>query len=463
MATAEKRGNSYKIVSSEGYSVGGKQVRHRMTWTPDPGMSAKAEAKALERQKVLFDEKCRSGQYLDGNIKFADFVEKWLKNYADKNLRPRTLARYKEMLPRINAALGHIPMEKLRPNHLLSFYDNLGEAGSRADTKYHCIGDFSALLDKYHLSKTDLSDLAHVSVNTLNSIIRGNNASQKTAEQISTALKCPISENFEAVDKDATLSAKTILHHHRLLSSILSTAVEWQVIFSNPCDRTRPPKVERDRPKYLDEDQARQLLELLNNEDPQYRMAILALIYTGLRRGELLGLEWSDIDFDHAVISVRRSSLYLPDRGVFVDETKNETSMRAIKISLSLIAELRQYRAWQAEYRLSIGDQWQTTDRLFTTWDGRPMHPDTLSGWFHEFIDRSDLPSISIHSLRHTNATLQIAGGVPITTVAGRLGHATPATTTKIYAHAIQSANEAAAQTLENLLTPSENRRQKNA
>ena len=82
------------------------------------------------------------------------------------------------------------------------------------------------------------------------------------------------------------------------------------------------------------------------------------------------------------------------------------------------------------------------------------MHPDTLSGWFRKFIARSGLPDISVHSLRHTNATLLIAGGTAVTTVAKRLGHANASTTTKIYAHAIRSADEAAAETLENLLNP---------
>ncbi|MGN0499206.1 MAG: tyrosine-type recombinase/integrase [Acutalibacteraceae bacterium] len=89
-----------------------------------------------------------------------------------------------------------------------------------------------------------------------------------------------------------------------------------------------------------------------------------------------------------------------------------------------------------------------------------PLHPDRLTSWFSKFVKaHSDvLPPISIHSLRHTNATLQIAGGVPLTTVAKRLGHADTVTTSKIYAHAIKSADEAAAVTLENLLTPNKNR-----
>lgn len=152
--------------------------------------------------------------------------------------------------------------------------------------------------------------------------------------------------------------------------------------------------------------------------------------------------------------------MYLPDKEIFEDETKNETSNRIIKLSQSAIAYLRAYKVWQTELRLKMGDRWVNTNRIFTTAEGQPLHPDRLTSWFSKFVKaHSDvLPPISIHSLRHTNATLQIAGGVPLTTVAKRLGHADTVTTSKIYAHAIKSADEAAAETLENLLTPNKNR-----
>ncbi len=150
--------------------------------------------------------------------------------------------------------------------------------------------------------------------------------------------------------------------------------------------------------------------------------------------------------------------MYLPSKGIFEDETKNRTSERVIKCPEAVFNTLQSFRAWQNEQRLKAADQWHKTGRLFTTWDGKPLHPDTLSGWFRDFVKRNGLPDVSIHSLRHTNATLQIAGGVPVTTVSSRLGHATPATTTRIYAHAIKSADEAAADTLQNILAPSKNR-----
>lgn len=458
MPTIEYRGDSYRITVSCGYDINGKQLKRKMTWKPSPGMTKKQIDKELERQKVLFEERVRSGQYVSGDIKFVDFAERWFNDYAEKQLRPKTLERYHSMMPRINEAIGHIRLDRLKPNHILAFCGNLEEKGIREDTKYHCKADFKKLLDKRKATKAAFSVSAGVSVSVLDSITQGKNIAASSAKKICAALEKPINELFIAVGADETLSDKTILHYFRLISAILSTAVQWQVIISNPCERVKPPKVERKEPKYLDEVEAARLLELLEAEDIQNRTMIKTLLFTGMRRGELLGLEWSDIDFDNRIINICRSTLYLPSKGIFEDETKNRTSERVIKCPETVFDALQSFRAWQNEQKLKAADRWHNTRKLFTTWDGNPLHPDTLSGWFRDFIKRNGLPDVSIHSLRHTNATLQIAGGVPVTTVSSRLGHATPATTTRIYAHAIKSADEAAADTLQNILAPSKNR-----
>ena len=84
MAAIEKRGESYKIIVSCGYDLDGKQIRRQMVWKPEPGMTKRQIQKELDRQAVLFEEKCRNGQVLDGNIKFAEFAEKWFTDYAEK-------------------------------------------------------------------------------------------------------------------------------------------------------------------------------------------------------------------------------------------------------------------------------------------------------------------------------------------------------------------------------------------
>nr|WP_300184230.1 tyrosine-type recombinase/integrase [uncultured Agathobaculum sp.] len=454
MATITKRGNSYRITVSCGYDLNGKQLRRTMTWTPEPGMTRRQTEKELDRQAVLFEERCRTGQVLDGNIKFADFAERWFKDYAEKQLRPTTVARYHVLMPRINAAIGHIRLDKLQPHHLMQFYNNLAETGVREDMRYQSTVDFKALLKSRGMTKREFAKQANLSVYVLDSMTRGDKVSATSAHKIASTLKLPLDKVFRPAEGKDTLAVSTILHHHRLISSMLSTAVKWQLIFSNPCSRVVLPKNKRKEAVYLDEDQAAQLLQALEGESLQHQVIVKMLLYTGMRRGELCGLEWKDIDFERAVISVRRSSLYLSGKGVFEDETKNETSERCMKVSDDVIAMLRIWRAEQAKERLRLGDQWQDNDRLFTAWNGAPIRPDVITAWFHKFVTKNGLPPIHVHSLRHTNATLLIAAGTNLTTVAARLGHANTTTTSKIYAHAIKSADQAAAEALQDILHP---------
>ena len=248
--------------------------------------------------------------------------------------------------------------------------------------------------------------------------------------------------------------ARILHHHHGLISSILATAVQWQVIFSNPCDRVKPPKVGKPDPKYLDEVQAREMIELLQDEDTQFRVMVELIMFTGLRRGELLGLEWSDIDFENGIITVNKSTLYLSEKGVFEDETKTTGSNRSIKVTQGVIDLLKEQRTHQSLQRLKMGDKWQNSNKIFTAVNGSPLNPTYLTAKFRKFRQKHNIEGICIHGLRHTNATLQIAAGTPLTTVAHRLGHANASTTTKIYAHAIKSADEMAAQALADILTP---------
>lgn len=444
MATIKQRGDSYKITVSCGYDLNGKQIRRHLTWTPEPGMTKRQLQKELDRQAVLFEEKCRNGQVLDGNIKFAEFAEKWFTEYAEKQLRPTTIAGYRWALKRTLPAIGHIRLDKLRPHHLMEFYNNLSESGVREDTRYCSAVDFKALLKKRGMTKRALAEQAGVSVYVLDSVTRGANISAASAHKVVSALQLPLDKVFLPAGEKDTLAVSTVLHHHRLISSMLSTAVKWQLIFSNPCSRVVLPKNKHKEAVYLDEEQAADLLAALDKESMQHQVIVKLLLFTGMRRGELCGLEWKDIDFERAVITVRRSSLYLPGKGIFEDETKNATSERCMKVSADVVTMLKTWRAEQSKQRLRMGDQWQTSDRLFTAWNGAPIRPDVITAWFHKFVTKNGLPPIHIHSLRHTNATLLIAAGTNLTTVAARLGHANSTTTSKIYAHVIQSADAAA-------------------
>ncbi len=452
MATITKRGNSYLFRCYDGYNKAGRQIERSMTWKIPEGMNEKKAEKEAQRLAALFEEKVRTGNVAEGKIKFAAFADKWFADYADQQLRPRTIARYKTLIVRINASIGHIYLDSLRPGHLADFYKQLGEV--RKPTSYAISKDLKALLKTKNITKTQLAQIANISETTLSTAMAGRNVSARTAEKIAAALHIDIKKLFLPASWPEHLAGKTILQYHRLISSILQTAVYWQYIPTNPAARVKPPKTRKEEAPYLDDKQAIHLLELMQQQPIQYRTAVAVLLFTGMRRGELLGLTWNDINFENFTIDIRRTLQYLPEKGTYLEDTKTASSRRVIKAAPSAIEYLREYQLWQKKEFFKLGVKWNVDNPVFLSVNGIPMHPDTLTGWFREFIRTTDLPEIHIHSLRHTNATLLIANGVSVTTVAGNLGHSNSSTTTQVYAHAIQSAAAASAEMLDNLLQP---------
>lgn len=185
--------------------------------------------------------------------------------------------------------------------------------------------------------------------------------------------------------------------------------------------------------------------------DIRYKAAAMILLLTGMRRGELCGLEWSNIDFKEATITIERSVTTVAGIGVVDKEPKTESSKRMIAISDKLLSVLTEYKAWYDQYRFDMGDRWKETDRLFIAECGAQIYPGTVYTWVHKVCDAAGLPHRTVHSLRHTNITMQIAAGVPLVTVAGRAGHARTSTTTDIYSHFLKSSDKTAAEKLEQL------------
>ena len=455
MSTIEKRGNSYRITVSCGYDSDRKQIKKRMTWTPKPNMTRRQIEKELDRQAVLFEEKCQTGQFLDGNITLADFSERWFKDYAEKQLKERTLQGYKGHMPRILKALGHIRLAKLQPHHIMEFYNNLAEEGVREDIRYKPVSNFKEIIIQSGMTQKALAEQAEISENTLRQCINGCTASKSTADKLTGALQKQ--GLFSPVNSDSRLADTTIAKYHRVLSSMLTAAVQWQVIPSNPCSRVKPPHVKYKEAPVLDEEQTAELIKCLQTEPIKYRAAVMMILYTGLRRGELCGLDWKDIDFKTGIVHVTKAIQYTPGKGVYEDTTKTRQSNRAIRLPDDMLELLKEYRAEQSSVRLAMGNQWHDSGKIFTAENGGIINPDTLSSWFREFIKRHNLPDAHIHTLRHVSATLLIAGGVDIATVSKRLGHASKSTTLNLYTHAIKSADEAAAETLQNILNPSKN------
>ena len=262
------------------------------------------------------------------------------------------------------------------------------------------------------------------------------------------------SEGVIQEKKSAGLSEKTIKHYHGLISAIYEKAIKWGVLKGdNPAKRIDAPKPEKKKARCYDEAQVRKLLEALeslDNNNLKHKVITMIAFMTGARLGEIMGLEWKDIHFDKKVIEIRQSSQYLPGKGVFTKKPKTESSERRIAVNDMLLSLLKQYRDDQREK----GFLCQDNNRLFVTWDGKPMHPNSVTKWFPKFLRRNKLPPLNFHGLRHTSATFLISQGMDIETVAGRLGHSTSATTQNIYSHFLESKDRQAADIMENVFAP---------
>lgn len=389
----EKRGkNSYRLIVSEGYDLHGKPLIHRKT--------VHGTKKEAEVELAKFVTEVQNGLVIDGKaLRFSEFVEIWKRDYGSKELAPSTYKRYCRMLEtRLLPYFGRFYINKIKPTDIMKFYDLLEK-----DTQ---------LVRK-----------------------QGNNGAKT---------KKP-------------LSGKTILEHHRLLRAMLHKAVYWQLIVTNPAERVQPPKARKPKRKSYDDEQTKILLENLEQlsiEDTKYKVAIILTVFTGVRLGELMGLEWQDIDLENGIICINRSSQYLADLGIFTKVPKTESSIREIAIPEFIISLLEEYKLWYNDQKSFYGELWTDSDRLFVQVDGKPMHPSTISKWFVKFVAQIGLPVINFHGLRHTNASLLVAQNIDIAVISARLGHAQISTTLDFYVHPLLSHNRKAGYALENLLLP---------
>ena len=388
----EKRGDSYRLVCVVGYNLQGRPIKKSKTVH-----CSKKEAK-IELAKFVAD--VQKGMYVEGkSLKFADFVEIWKRDYGSKELAPSTYKRYLGILEsRIIPFFGHFRVDKIKPTDIMQFYDLLSK-----DTQI---------------------------------VRRKDNNGKKTGKP---------------------LSPKTILEHHRLLRAMLQKAVYWQMIVSNPAERVQAPKTKKPKRKYYDDEQSKALISglmKLTEEQFKYKVAIILTIFTGVRLGELMGLEWNDINFKDGIVCVNRSSQYLSDMGAFTKVPKTESSIREIAIPEFIISLLEEYKLWYEDQKSFYGELWTDSDRLFVQVDGKPMHPSTISKWFVKYVAEIGLPVINFHGLRHTNASLLVAQNIDIAVISARLGHAQISTTLDFYVHPLLSHTRKAGYALENLLLP---------
>ena len=336
----------------------------------------KSQAEVKEKLKQALIECERVDYTKTGQYTVGTWLDVWFENVAQIKVRASSHQTYKGYIEHhIKPYIGHIPLEKLTTMDLQKLYRKLLTKG-RVD-------------------------------------------------------------RIEAKDQPEGLSAKTVRNINQVISSAMDLAVTQKIILTNPTKACELPKVERKEMQTIPLEQLEAFLKEAK-ETGVYEMYYIALS-TGLRRGELLGLKWQDIDWKNGVIKVRRQIARV-DGEIVEAPLKTKNSYRAVTISQQAIEVLKmQKRNTNDEY-------------VFPSPNGGPISPDSVNNMLKRVLERAGIPKIRFHDLRHTFATIALQSGVDIKTVSSMLGHFSAGFTLDTYAHVTTAAQKEAAETLGQIL-----------
>ncbi len=255
--------------------------------------------------------------------------------------------------------------------------------------------------------------------------------------------------------KEEGKSAKTIRNHHAVISAALHQGVRWGWVRSNVAEMAKPPRVAHKRVSVPSLDVVRDVIEAAEQRDPRLAPMLMLAALTGMRRGELCALRWSDVDLDTATINVTRSVVVVPS-GLREKTTKTDRG-RSVALDPVGVALLSQHRARTAQWISEAGKELRSDAFVFSPYvEGtRPFRPDNVTSFFIRVRNEVGAPQVRLHDLRHFTATQLIGAGVDVRTVAGRLGHSDPSVTLRVYSHALEERDRAAAAVMGGMLDPS--------
>ncbi len=351
--------------------------------------SVKGTKRQAEKEMAALINSLETGNYINPKkVSLGLFLEQWLQDYAATNTAPRTYERYAEIVRlHLTPNLGNITLTKLKPEHIQAYYAKALSEGR--------------------------------------------------------------------INGKGGLSAQTVKHHHRILSEALKHALKWGLVVRNVADAVDPPRPEKKEMATVHAEDINQLLEESRRMEesssiPYYTIVYMAL-HTGMRRGEILALRWSDIDLELMTIYVNRSLQVLKDGTKLIREPKTQKSRRNISMTPSLVLQLKDYQTAQATLRLLADNPVVHDNLIFADLDGNPINPDTITSAFAKIAKRAGF-KLRFHDLRHTHATLMLKSGIHPKIVSERLGHATVAFTLDTYTHVVPGLQEAAAKRFDDIL-----------
>ena len=462
MATIRKRkrkdGEVYIVQVKLTDKGSGRQVVRSRVWKPDPAMTDKQAERGAIVFADAFEKEVREsisggkGIADNPNITFREFAAQWL----EKIKRDHSLSYYensKNVIEYTCQFIGGYKLRELTPAVIQNYFNKLDER-KRVLSQITPKSNFREVLQSYGLNYVKLRYEYHIQSCTLANAFAGKPVSQVWSEDLCERLNIPFESLFDRKITETSYAYETTHKYKATLRAILAMAKKNRLVADNfaTADYIDFPRKPQRKIICMDEEQAKRYYQtLMSFPEIKIKTAMMMFLLTGFRRGEVAGLEWRDIDFEKNTITINRAITTVARHGAVEKEPKTEGSKRTITAAQILMKTLKEYRIWWEMRKEAYGDYFRPTDKVFTQEDGRNINPGTLYEWHVKVLKAAGIEHFSLHSVRHTNITMQIVAGVPLVTVSARAGHARTSTTTDTYAHFIRSSDLAAAQTLDRL------------
>lgn len=440
---------SYSIRVFRGRDASGKQLKPwTATFDVKPTWKEDAARKKAEAFAATFEKECREGTTSDSRKRFDEYCNYVIELKEARGAKHSTIVWYKEQTTRIYPEIGHIKLKDLRADDLNKLYTKLSKTSAKA-TSARSMVDLPSILKEKHITRAAIAKSEHLSENTVRIAVRGDNCSVGTAEAICRALDLKLDKTFMVLNENKALASKTVSGYHRLISAVLKQAVKEGLIPFNVAANADVPKVEKKEVESLQTADLPAILKALESEPMKWKVITHLLLITGARRGEILGLKWSAVDFTNNRIHICNNVLYYPDVGIYQDTPKTDTSNRWIALPAATMDLLTAWKTEQEADAKKKGAFYKNPEGLlFTQENGSLMCPDSVTTFLRRFSKKNNLPHIYPHKFRHTMASMLIFKNVDIASVSRRLGHSQISTTTDIYCHVIEEADKQSADIL---------------
>jgi len=318
---------------------------------------------------------------------------------------------------------------------------------------------FGQLLDKW-LEESERLDLSPTTLRTYRAQVE-HTIRPRLGKIALTRLTPKNLDDLYGTMKETGRSPKTIRNHHAIISSVLHQGVRWGWVRENIAEKAKPPRVIQQRVTAPSVEEVRLVIEEAEDRDPRLAPLLMLAALTGMRRGELCALRWTDVDFERCELDVSRSVMVVPG-GIAEKGTKTHR-FRTVALDEVGLALLLLHREnvddWAQHAEVTVPQDAYVFSPVL---DGsQPFRPDNVTGFFSRVRDALGLHGVSLHDLRHFTATQLIGAGVDVRTVAGRLGHSDPSVTLRIYTHALEERDRAAADIMGRVLSPKKSSRKK--